>query len=308
MYNCLLSDKSQSLSYDELFQACKRSGINLSPHEAAQLVAMIDKDGSGEVSTAEFMKYFFFFIFFSKIGIVTDIIILFNSLIFKRYFGVEADTGGVSNKLLQVQRPISELKSRPTTENRPRSCIVLTPAMPSVPSLVVETDPHMSSVSSLVETDLDMFSKPKSCTKESSLRMPEPRSAHHLHSQIGASLPKLEREMKKFEFDRIGMKQNEMRKVCNIVGLSMSVNEAEMLWATFGKTSGSKIKQSEFCAHFKRLRPISKNDTLRPISEPENQISMTPRPPSSVTSRPPTRQQMSSRQHRLRMQMQSQNN
>jgi Ca2+-binding EF-hand superfamily protein len=308
MYNCVLRDRNQSLSYDEVFQACKRSGVNLSPKEAAQLVAMMDKDGTGEISAAEFLKYFFIYIFITN-GIVTYIIILFNSLIFKRYFGAEPDTGGVSDKLLQVQRPISELKSRPSTENRPRSSVVPTPAMLSVPSLVVQSDPNMSSVPSLVvETDPEMSSRSKSYKNESSLRMPEPRSVNNLHSQIGSSLPKLEREMKKFEFDRVGMKQNEMRKVCNIVGLNMSVNEAEMLWATFGKTSGSKIKQSEFCAHFKRLRPLSKNDTLRAISEPENQISVTPRPPSSVTSRPPSRQQMSSRQHRLRMQMQSQNN
>jgi Ca2+-binding EF-hand superfamily protein len=57
---CVLSDNSQSLSYEELFQACAHAGVQLSPKEGEQLVAMIDKDGSGCISAAEFMKYYFF--------------------------------------------------------------------------------------------------------------------------------------------------------------------------------------------------------------------------------------------------------
>jgi hypothetical protein len=246
----------------------------------------------------------------------SSIITLFNSLIFKRYFGEEADTGGVSSKLLkkkflgaeadtgdvsnklsQGQRHIPEVKSSPT-KNLANSSAVPNQAMASIPSLVVETDPAMSS--SL-----------KSCTKVSSPRMPEPRMADHLNSEILLSLHKIEREIKKWEFDRVGMKQNDLRKVCNSVGLNMSVNEADMLWATFGKTLGSKIKEDEFCSHFKRLRTFSKNNTLRPNSAPGSKTYNFSKNDTlradNVTPRPPSRQQMSSRQHRLRMQMQSQN-
>jgi hypothetical protein len=254
---------------------------------------------------------------------MTSSITLFNPLIFKRYFGEEADTGGVSSKLLkkryfgeeadtdvsnklpQGQRHIPmegmssvvKVKSSPT-KKLANSSVVPNQDMPSIPSLVVETDPAMSS--SL-----------KSCTKVSSPRMPNPRMADHLNSEILLSLHKIEREINKWEFDRVGMKQNDLRKVCNRVGLNMSVNEADMLWATFGKTLGSKINIDEFCAHFKRLRTSSKNNTLRPNSAPGSETYNFSKNDTlradNLTPRPPSRQQMSSRQHRLRMQMQSQN-
>ena len=66
VHQLLHRDHNQSLSHDELFQACAHAGIRLSPKEGAQLVAMIDKDESGQISAAEFMKYCFIRTFQNK--------------------------------------------------------------------------------------------------------------------------------------------------------------------------------------------------------------------------------------------------
>jgi Ca2+-binding EF-hand superfamily protein len=317
MHPTIDSDKDTQLSVDELHRAVEHAGVNLSKSEIGQLMAMISTDGNDTVSNAEFMKarslkacslidQDFMMDNLSCVSVhpsSNHLVLMF--LFSVKFFGEAGDDTGLSNQLegkhqgtMQGRRVVGdERRFLPVINSARRSTVRTADAAisSSRPSLFVEkASPAMSPCSA--SPAMSPCTALRTTTASSRGKFLET-----LEDRIVAALPKLEREMKKMDYDLVGgMNRNELRKVCNRAGLDMSVNQADQLMVSFGKKMGSKITHSEFCAHFKRGTLDKSNDRSSnrqtSLKSPNNQTSM---------DRPPSRSQMSSYQHQLRMQVQT---
>jgi hypothetical protein len=233
-----------------------------------------------------------------------------------KFFGAAGDDAGLSNQLegkyqgtMQGQRFVGdERRFLPVINSARRSSVRTadTAISSSRPSLFVEKiSPAISSCSALSTST----PSPAMASCSASRTPPTPSSPgkllETLDDRIVAALPKLEREMKKMDYDLVGgMNRNELRKVCNCAGLNMSVSQADLLMASFEKKTGrvSKITHSEFFAHFKRVGTLDKSNDRR--SNCMTSLKISPNNQNSL-ERPPSRSQMSSYQHQLRMQVQT---
>jgi Ca2+-binding EF-hand superfamily protein len=239
-------NKDGQIGVDELVRACQHAGINLSEAEGARLIAMISSDGDGEVSAAEFNKF----------------------------FGPKSDEGGgVSSKLLpQDTHKVGEDKdlisdggggvsSRPSQNNSLNQ-------MANVPDQVL---PGLVEVDAIgVHNDGPAYVDCGENESDSTSDKAQTQVKRNLENKIAEKLPRLKREMKSFDYDRGGgMNRNQLRRACNSIGLDMTRTEAQELVRLFDNNNDSKISYKEFVLYFKKKKKdarVSKSVTPRPPS------------------------------------------